>query len=221
MVRIFLFLVLCSNGFCGSLEGLRYQYDLHCMQSSDINEHIPTLRELASQCETVTEIGVGHVISTWGILQGLSESSFKNVAYRGIDLNYPSLERIYLAASLAKKNEIMFNFLQANDFLIDLEPTDMLFIDSWHTYRHLTYELETFSPKVSKYIAMHDTSPPWGYQDEPFYQGFIPEYPAHINLEKRGLWPAVEDFLSNHPEWVLKKRYLNNCGFTILERVKR
>ena len=115
----------------------------------------------------------------------------------------------------------MFNFLQANDFLIDLEPTDMLFIDSWHTYRHLTYELETFSPKVSKYIAMHDTSPPWGYQDEPFYQGFIPEYPAHINLEKRGLWPAVEDFLSNHPEWVLKKRYLNNCGFTILERVKR
>ena len=34
-----------------------------------------------------------------------------------------------------------------------------------------------------------------------------------------GLWPAVEDFLEKHPEWVLHERYTNNNGLTILKRV--
>ena len=94
----------------------------------------------------------------------------------------------------------------------------MLFIDTWHTYRHLSYELEKFSPKVRKYIAMHDTSEPWGSDDEPAYYGPVRKYPPHIDLNKRGLWTAVEDFLAAHPEWKLKERHLNNHGFTVLER---
>ena len=37
---------------------------------------------------------------------------------------------------------------------------------------------------------------------------------------KRGLWPAVLEFLSKHPEWVLEARYTNNNGLTILRRVQ-
>jgi hypothetical protein len=36
---------------------------------------------------------------------------------------------------------------------------------------------------------------------------------------RKGLWPAVEEFLVDHPEWVLKERYTNNNGLTVLERV--
>jgi cephalosporin hydroxylase len=102
---------------------------------------------------------------------------------------------------------------------IEIPSTDLLFIDSLHTYCHLTYELEKFSPHVRKYIAMHDTSEPWGTVDDTEYGGDYSEYPAAFDREKRGLWAAVEDFLSRHPEWRLLERRLNNHGFTVLERV--
>jgi hypothetical protein len=35
----------------------------------------------------------------------------------------------------------------------------------------------------------------------------------------KGLWPAIEEFLEEHPEWNLEKRYTNNNGLTILSRV--
>ncbi len=199
-------------------EELSRQYMLHCSQISDINEHIPTLRQLAKECSSVVEIGVRDIVSTWGIIVGLAESSVLNPTYLGIDLRYPPLNNLFLVDELAQLNGVSFNFWEASDFDIDIETTDMLFIDSLHTYRHLTYELEKFSPKVKKYIALHDTSAPWGDQDEPYYGNDIPEYPPHIDRTKRGLWPAVVDFLKSHPEWILKQRYLNNHGFTILER---
>jgi len=203
-----------------SSEELKREYKIHCIEPSDINEHLPCLRQLASDCSSVIEIGIREVVSTWGLLQGLSESSHPLRSYLGIDLNFPSINTLFLADRLAESNGISFRFLQANDFDIELEPADLLFIDSWHTYCHLTYELEKFSPKIRKWIAMHDTSEPWGDTDEPFYQGFIPEYPPHIDRTKRGLWPAVEDFLSTHPEWRLKERRFNNHGFTVLERIR-
>jgi len=102
---------------------------------------------------------------------------------------------------------------------IEMEPVDMIFIDSLHTYCHLTYELETFSPKVAKFIAMHDTSEPWGDAEDDTYHGDYSEYPAWIDRTKKGLWPAVEDFLARHPEWKLKSRVFNRHGFTVLERL--
>jgi len=35
----------------------------------------------------------------------------------------------------------------------------------------------------------------------------------------KGLWPAVEEFINEHPEWKIKERFTNNNGLTILERV--
>jgi hypothetical protein len=36
---------------------------------------------------------------------------------------------------------------------------------------------------------------------------------------RKGLWPAILEFLDNHPEWILKERFTNCYGLTILERV--
>lgn len=190
-------------------------------QKSDINEHIPVLRELAKECSHVVEIGVRTMVSTWGLLQGISESDTLNRSYLGIDLELPPANSFAKAVRLANANGIVFDFWQENDMNIQIPYTDLLFIDSLHTYCHLTYELETFSPYVSKYIAMHDTSAPWGNADESCYHGDYSEYPDWYDRNKRGLWPAVEDFLKTHPEWILHTRLFNNHGLTVLKRVSQ
>ena len=197
---------------------LRYQYEVSSNIPSDINEHVQTLRALAKECSSVVEIGLREMVSSWGILQGLSESQSRSPTYLGIDIHSPSLPTLNLAKQLAAEHNIAFTFWQANDMDVDIEAAEMLFIDSLHIYCHLTYELEKFSPKITKYIAMHDTSDPWGKADEP-YDGDYTEYPEEYDRTKRGLWAAVEDFLKRHPEWTLYKRYLNNHGFTILKRI--
>ena len=200
-------------------NSLKQLYEHFCREASSINEHLPVLRELAQQCTSVVEIGVLCMTSTWGSLYGLSENSSPARSYLGIDLVSPPSHILTRAKYLAEAHGISFQFWQANDRDVDIEPADMLFIDSLHTYCHLTYELEKFSSKIRKFIALHDTSAPWGFCDDSAYKGNYSEYPASIDRTKRGLWPAVEDFLARHPEWTLSERRLNNNGFTVLRRV--
>jgi hypothetical protein len=197
---------------------IREMYEHHCHTPSDINEHIPILCQLAKECSSVTEIGVRSIVSTWGILQGLTESPYYPRTYTGIDLAPPPLKTLHLANKLASQQGINFKFCLADDRYFVLDPTDMLFIDSLHTYCHLTYELENFSDHVQKYICLHDTSAPWGNKNDSGYTGDYSEYPPSYDRTKKGLWPAVEDFLARHPEWSLLIRYTNNHGFTILYR---
>ena len=201
------------------ISQLKTWYEHVCREPSDINEHIPVLQHLAKECSSVIEIGVRNMVSSWGLLQGLSESSSKPRSYLGVDLVSPTNGTLNMARKLAETHGISFEFWQANDMAIDIEPVDLLFIDSLHTYCHLTYELEKFSPKIRKYIALHDTSDPWGSRDDSAYSGDFSEYPAYIDRNKRGLWPAVENFLEHHPEWSLLERRENNHGFTILKRI--
>jgi hypothetical protein len=137
----------------------------------------------------------------------------------GIDLNDPPEEKFRLAQALAEQNQISFKFWKGNDMDIEVEPADMIFIDTLHTYCQLTVELEKFAPKAKKYITMHDTSDPWGSRNDEGYTGNYAEYPSHFDCSKKGLWQAVVDFLARHPEWALKERRLNNHGFTTLVRV--
>lgn len=213
-----LLLALLSNA-TGYATFLQQMYETHCREPSDINEHVPILHNYAQECSSVCEIGVRYMVATWGLLQGLAESSSVEKSYLGIDLSFPPADKLELAKSLSEANNITFSFLAKNDMELTLEPVDLLFIDSLHTYCHLTYELETFSDSVRKYICLHDTSPPWGYADEWYYSGDCSEYPFAIDSTKKGLWPAVTDFLEKHPEWELHERLHNNNGFTVLKRV--
>ncbi len=202
-----------------SQQELKKQYNFASTSPSDIFEHLPVLRQLASESNSVIEIGMRGMVSSWALLQGLSENDLDVRFYLGIDIATPPIESLTLAQYLAQENGIDFAFWEENDMSIDIPYTDFLFIDSLHTYCHLTYELEKFSPNVNQYIAMHDTSAPWGTVDDSSYNGNYSEYPAFIDRNKRGLWPAVEDFLARHPEWTLHERRFNNHGLTVLKRV--
>lgn len=201
-----------------ALNKLHEHYEFSVTNPSDINEHVRTIRNYAKECESVLELGIRGVVSTWGSLVGLSENNSKKKIYVGVDIDPVDPHKLKELKKLSKRTGINYTFIHQDDMLVKPIKTDLLFIDTLHTYSHLMYELEKFSPMTEKYIICHDTSAGFETTDWIGYKGNRSEYPAHISREKRGLWPAVLDFLATHPEWELLERYQNNNGLTVLKR---
>lgn len=178
---------------------------------SDINEHIPTLVEYASECSHITEMGVRAVLSTWAFLGAAPDML---VSY---DIVEPSkwggdIQHVY---EVAKSYGLNFKFIQADVLKIEIDETDLLFIDTWHTYDQLKSELAKHAHKARKYIILHDTTS-FEYKDEPNTS----DNTWSTNRSSiAGLWPAVEEFLRINSDWVLHKRFTNNNGLTILKRI--
>lgn len=172
---------------------------------SDINEHIDTLYNLALECEHITEMGVRNVVSTWAFML---RNPKKLV---GIDLH--TNDNVLIAKEAYPKWE----FIQADSTKIEINPTEMLFIDTLHIYTQLKKELNIHAKNVSKYIVLHDTNT-YGFVDEPT-DWQTPEIMENYLVEnKKGLQPAIIEFLNENKEWYLYKEYTNNNGLTILKR---
>ena len=172
------------------------QYELCVNTVSDINEHLPTLKQYAEECEHITEMGVRSVVSTWAFLAA------KPKKLVSIDINECPLD---LVGSLTLMSNIDFSFRLGDTgnpaFII--EETDLLFIDTWHVYQQLKKEFKLHANKARKYIILHDTTT-FGTHGE--------------STGHDGLWPAVEEFLEANTNWTLKERFTNNNGLTILSR---
>jgi hypothetical protein len=190
--------------------------NLHQTQS-DINEHIPTIVKYGQECDYITEMGVRGILSTWG---WLASAPKKLISY---DLEDPStwsgnIQDVY---DTAEAYGLDFTFIKADVLKIEIEETDLLFLDTLHVHNQLKSELKLHSNKVRKYICFHDTTS-YESKDEvsiehqPDYSGILDEV-----SQKTGLWSVVEEFLDqNKDTWVLKERFTNNNGFTIIERIK-
>ena len=166
---------------------------------SDINEHLPTLKKYAEECDHITEMGVRWVVSTFAFIMGKP----KKLISIDIDpIEKHGIQTIDLI-SLAKTAGVEFEFVLGDTTEIEIEETDFLFIDTLHTYTQLKKELALHPSKVKKYIGFHDTTT--------FAQ--VGEY------KEVGLWPAIEEFLNSNPEWVIAEKFENNNGLTILKRI--
>jgi hypothetical protein len=101
----------------------------------------------------------------------------------------------------AGRTELRFH--EADSREVEIEPTDLMFVDTLHVYEQLQEELAQHAGRVRRFIALHDTT----------------TFGEHGELAgSRGLWPAVVEFLAAQPEWRIAARYHNNNGLTILER---
>tara|TARA_B110000858_G_scaffold189010_1_gene235249 strand:- start:821 stop:1432 length:612 start_codon:yes stop_codon:yes gene_type:complete len=200
------------------------KYHTLCQTRGDINEHLPTLYKYAKDCESILELGVRGVVSSWAFIKGLSENE-KNV--KKILLNDIETCDIDEIMEVTKGMGVNISHEWKNDLELDIkENVDLTFIDTWHVYALLKRELEKFSKVTNKYIIMHDTT-----VDE--WEGeTIREHGGLVAAEKqsketgfpveeimKGLWPAIEEFLETNKEWKLKERFTNNNGLTILERI--
>jgi hypothetical protein len=119
--------------------------------------------------------------------------------------------------NLCNEYSIDYSFQERDVLQLEIEPTELLFIDTLHTYNQLIKELEIHSNKVSKYIVLHDTEH-FGRIDEVIYKHASNVVKLNPTT-KQGLMTAVEDFLTTElgQSWELHKVYTNNNGLTVLK----
>lgn len=180
------------------METLEQVYNRLCSTPSDINEHLPTLKAYAEQCDHVTEMGVRYIVSTYALLMGKPK---KLISYDLMDCVWQPIKELV-------RDHTDFEFRIANTLDLDIEETDFLFIDTLHNYNQLTGELSLHANKVRKYIGFHDTTT------------FATHGESYEGRSEIGLWPAIEEFLASNTQWELHERYTNNNGLTILKRVE-
>jgi hypothetical protein len=180
---------------------------------SDINEHLVTLKKYTEECETIVEMGVRSIISTWAFLAGNPKK------LTSLDLYNPTkfggnLQEVYDAVNLT---DIDFSFVEYDSLNYELEPCDLLFIDTWHCYLQLKKELTRHHSKVNKYIILHDTVS-YANVDEKSADEMGVLNTIETNLPK-GLWSAVEEFLYENKNWIVWEKKPNNNGLTVLKRI--
>lgn len=197
-------------------------------ETSDINQHLPTLRKYAAECDSVFETGVRGCISSWALLDGLvhnnnnTGSNHKKTLFVN-DIDECDIRDLLFFTKDLQNIDVKYEW--KNNLELDFpkgETYDLTFIDTWHIYGQLKRELAKFAPLTNKYIIMHDTTVD-EWLGETIRCGFdaheqsrLSGFPLHEIY--KGLWPAVDEFLVDHPEWVLHERYTNNNGLTILRR---
>lgn len=161
----------------------------------DLREHQDTIKEYAMKVEHATEFGTG----TGGGTSALIEGGVKKL----ITYDPCAPSNLQDLQKLAEQRGILFQYIHGYSTDTTIEETDLLFIDSFHDYNTLSIELKTHTPKVKKYILLHDT------------QTFRDIGQDRVNP---GLWPAIEEFLSENPNWKIEKHYTNNNGLTVLTK---
>ena len=166
-------------------------FEYLCKTPSDINEHLPTLRDLASERNSVIEMGVRTCVSTWAFVEGLRGGTLVS-----IDIKHPSKygSDITPVEKACKNKGINFKFYEADTLQIDIPEVDMLFIDTLHTYDQLKGELAKHGNKAKKYLVFHDT----------------------VSCETE-LMPAIEEFMKTNKKWKTKEHYKNNNGLLVLQ----
>ena len=124
-------------------------YDRVCRTPSDIYEHLPRFVELAKDAEHVIELGTRTGVSTIAWLYGLE--------------GHGRLTSVDIDAKPDIGEYDHWTFIQGSDLdpavINQLEPADVVFIDTSHLYEHTLAELNIYRylVKPGGRIVCHDT----------------------------------------------------------------
>lgn len=167
-------------------------YKRCCTTHSDIYQHLPVLYKYASLCSHITEFGTRNVTSTWAFAYSYPE---KIVFYDTIHNSH-----IDNFIQICNKEGVNAVYKQENTRTARIEETDLLFIDTLHTYDQVKAELLNFN-RVKKYIILHDT-----------------KIFGNVDYDGRGIGikPAIKEFLNNNTNWAVEYETDNNNGLMVL-----
>ena len=163
--------------------------------AGDIHRHLDLLYRYASGCDHVTEFGTRHGVSTTAFLRALPRRLVCYDLERQPEVDWLDRRAVQLG--------VEFAFRLEDTRTAVIEPTDLLFVDTWHTYEQVRAELVGKENLVRKYLIFHDT--------ETF--GEVGEDPQQL-----GIWPAVAAFLRRCPAWRLVQPTPACYGLTVLAR---
>ena len=174
-------------------EELRQRFLEACARPTSIHQHLTVLRDTASGQKHVTELGTGE---GWSTLALLLVQPNTLVSYDlGFQPIVPTLERI--------KGRTDLYFYVGHSHLVEIDYTDLLFIDTIHTYSHLKEELRLHAGKVLRFLVLHDTTT-FGEVGE--------------DRQAPGLWQAVLELMRDDPSWSVVCRHTHNNGLAVLKR---
>jgi predicted O-methyltransferase YrrM len=116
--------------------------------ASDINYHLPILFEYAKKCGHVTEFGVRTGVSTMAFLSACPKRL----------VSYDLFHDVGVAEGFKEAREMGLNYDYKIENVLEteIEETDLLFIDTFHTEDQIQKELSLHASKVKKYIIFHD-----------------------------------------------------------------
>lgn len=186
---------------------LEAHYNTACQTPSDINEHLPLLRKLASECEHVTEMG-----TRWANGSTVAFLAAQPKEFIAWDIDPYSIvsQRVADLITLNQGGRTFFQPRVGSTLSINIEPTELLFIDTLHTAKQLFAELvrhgDPAKKLVSKYLVFHDTET-FGMKGE---DGSEP-----------GLRMAIRKFQKEEafPLWQLIEDRRNNNGLVVLKHI--
>ena len=199
------------------MNNVEQMYQQLASSPSDINEHLPTLKRYAGECEHITEMGVRWVVSTYAF------ATAKPKTFISIDIRHPgedewnskwgSGQRLIDIENYCKENQIDYKFILGDTRKLEIDQTDLLFIDTLHEYDQLKTELELHANKARKYIIFHDT------ESFRFRNETAPDIRGQSENDKIGIWPAISEFLQLNPQWKIHETFTNCNGLMVLKRV--
>ena len=159
------------------------------VETTDINEHLPTLEMLTVQLNLkhVLELGVRDGDSTIALLSAVERIGGEVTS---IDIEDCPVARKRVCNAYF---DPLWTFIQDDDLMVEWDrPIDHLFIDTTHQYQHTVMELEKFAPFVAPggLITLHDFAVP-------------------------GVAKAVTKFLWKNPDMTLYS-YMHNNGLAVI-----
>lgn len=188
----------------------------------DLDQHAPVLIELASRCESITEITKRRE-STAFLLAGItrkkpcseekcnSEKCEKKTCNRQIknvrmitfqEERDTLIGLLHESVKTSPGRPLTWTEHEANlDTMPELTmETDMLFLDTRHTGTRAYAELTAYSPLVKRYIVFHDTAL-YGQTGED---------------GQPGLLDAIRRFIKEQPQWFIASHNPEQYGLTVL-----
>jgi glycosyltransferase involved in cell wall biosynthesis len=160
-------------------------------QKRDLDEHMPALKRLASNCNLVVEMTKRRESTI-----ALAASSCKQL----ISFQEENDALLDYAERYANK-KIQIVHYDLNKIPEPFGKVDMLFIDTRHNGKRLRQELALWAKSVDRYIVLHDTA--------------LHHETGDDNGE--GLFPPMRE-LVEEGEWFVMSHTRNQYGLTVLAR---
>lgn len=178
------------------------------MNDGNMGPHLPRLKALAEGLPLVVEFGVRRGGSSSALLLGAQ----KVISY--------DVKETAEARMLARVAGDRWDYHVQSSLEAPVQPCDLLFMDSLHTFHQCDGELKRHADVVSRWIVFHDSI--WrGCIGEP-HLDFRLLRTTFQDTKKReamlGIRPAIDELMIRDRSWFIVAHHTDSCGLLVLER---
>lgn len=183
-------------------------YQQACQTASASAYHLPRLREFAGGCDLAIEFGVKKGASSAALLMG---------AQRVIGYDLVETKEARRLQGIAGPR---YSYRIEDSCLAPVEPCDLLFLDSLHTYGQVQAELRRHAAAVRRLLVFHDvlTFGSIGADGETGHQCWTYQRGQSVPFQALGIRPAIDELMIEDASWRIVYSSAVSHGLLVLER---